>query len=254
MDLFWEGLLLFTNWPLIVVLALIGLLTPARSLFGVAFLLYMFTTIYNPYLKSIWMLPLPPTPGISGFGFPSGHLHTAFVFWGWLFIHVPKLLGKLLLASFVLLGAISTVHHGYHYPSDIFGAIAFGSLTLSLCYWLSHYPIFAKQPARLGWVLLSIVPWIIFHTETIFENQVWWLVIGGLLGFTVGWRALGLRPISISRGVITTIVALGLGYSGYWLATHYPMLPLHTSWVLSGFWVTFSYFVVRRVSTPATDG
>ena len=54
-----------------------------RKIFTNATIMLLFMMILNTYLKSIWKIPLPEHIS-KGWAFPSGHIASACVFWGYL--------------------------------------------------------------------------------------------------------------------------------------------------------------------------
>ncbi|HRE32849.1 MAG TPA: phosphatase PAP2 family protein, partial [Candidatus Berkiella sp.] len=94
----------------------------------------------NVYLKSIWQMPLPAP--MEGWAFPSGHMHSAVVFWGALAIEFRRFWFSALIVFMLCLAGYGLVYHGYHYPIDIVGAVGFGSLSLFIYGYLRQKALF----------------------------------------------------------------------------------------------------------------
>lgn len=122
-------------------------------------LLVSFTLVYNLGLKSIWQVPL--LPPLEGWAFPSGHMHAAVVFWGWLAIEFHRFWFTGIVLIILSIIAYSLLHYFYHWPIDILAAIIFGSLSLFLFSLLNRLPYFHNKLYRTG-TLLTIIALAIF--------------------------------------------------------------------------------------------
>lgn len=173
-------------------LLFVGILIPAflfghekRYGFGLFFIL--FTMIDNYYLKSLFQTPLPPP--LEGWAFPSGHMHCALIFWGWLACEYRRPIFTALVGLILSIVAYGLVFHGYHYPVDILGAIGFGSLFLLSFHLLSQYPLFRKTPSFLGLLLSGLGFILIMLLPPESRKPHLWQALGALLGFTLGWAS-----------------------------------------------------------------
>ena len=123
--------LMMTKEPVIIGLFLIGFTFFDRRTFLHALCLLLFTMIYNHWLKSLWQIPLNPALGKQGWAFPSGHMHSSFVFMGFIAWHYSRLKMITIPVILVLTGVgCSLIVKGYHNLSDVLGACAFGSLSV----------------------------------------------------------------------------------------------------------------------------
>lgn len=178
--------LIFSQPITLIIVFLFGTFFLDTKAFSKAFMLMLFTMIYNLYLKSIWQIPLDPS--LEGWAFPSGHMHAAWVFWGWLVCHYKK---WSLLAAFLVAMGLATfgmIDHGYHHLSDVLGAIGFGSLSLLIFYGLNRITIFKENMfvssvliSGLGLLFLCMMPASVQTKLHIWQAQ------GGLLGLSLGW-------------------------------------------------------------------
>lgn len=128
------------------------------AMFGRTLLLVCFTMIYNLGLKSIWKVPLPPL--LDGWAFPSGHMHAAVIFWGWLSIEIRRVWFSEIVLLILLIVAYGLLYHGYHWPLDILGAIGFGGLSLVIYAWLNRQAYIQAHPYWLGYGLFAIATMI----------------------------------------------------------------------------------------------
>lgn len=177
--------LIFSQPVTLVIAFLLGTFFLDTKAFSKAFMLMLFTMIYNLYLKSIWQIPLDPP--LEGWAFPSGHMHAAWVFWGWLVCHYKK---WSLFATFLVAMSLATfgmIDHGYHHLSDVVGAIGFGSLSLLIFYGLNRTIVLKENifavsvlMSGLGLLFLCVIPASVQNTLHIWQAQ------GGLFGLSLG--------------------------------------------------------------------
>lgn len=178
--------LLFSSPTLLVVTFLIGLFFLDAKAYSQAMMLMLFTLIYNLFLKSIWQIPL--NPPLEGWAFPSGHMHTAWVFWGWLAIHYRKWYLFIVYAVMMGLQGFGLMFHNYHNLTDLLGAAGFGTLTLILFYGLNQIPVFKKNlfvvNVILGAIALLFLSLIPLPQQT---KPFIWQAHGALMGMAMGW-------------------------------------------------------------------
>lgn len=120
----------FTHEVVIIPLLIIGYIWLERGTFSHAIRVLFLSMIFNAALKATFQIPLNPSVG-KGFAFPSGHMQTAVVLYGYLYTQlnhqrVQRGIGILLL----MIGA-SLIYCGYHNIIDIIGAVFFGILVIA---------------------------------------------------------------------------------------------------------------------------
>lgn len=177
---------------------IIGFICFNERIYGTTLLLVLFTMIYNYYLKSIWQLPLPPP--LEGWAFPSGHMHSAVVFWGWLAYQYRSVGFSLMALSFTALVGFGLVHHGYHYTKDVIGAVGFGALSLVIYALINQIRIIKQKPYLLGTLFIALGSLLMFLLPSGSLKPHLWQAMGGLIGFSFGWFILGKKKnITLSR-------------------------------------------------------
>ncbi len=164
---------------------LIGFLFINEKAFARILFIVTFTMVYTALLKSIWQMPLPPP--LEGWAFPSGHMHTAFVFWGWLAIEYHKVWFYEITFFLLCLVGYGIVYHGYHYPIDILGAAGFGTLSLIIYSLLQHIKVFKEKPYWLGFLLAFLSGLIILILPPESRKPHVWIAFEVLVGFTILW-------------------------------------------------------------------
>ncbi|MDR1551237.1 MAG: hypothetical protein LBS14_00970 [Holosporaceae bacterium] len=129
MDLLVGFILKLGNSYGIVLILVFGILSHQRKHCEIAAGLMCFVIIFNTLLKELFKIPQSSHLG-EGYAFPSGHMHVAMVFYGYVFRVVKD--GRIRLAIAVFLGTFgwALVHCRYHDWFDVLGAIAFGLVEL----------------------------------------------------------------------------------------------------------------------------
>lgn len=230
---------------------ILGFLYLDEKKYGWALFLVLFTMIYNYYLKFLWQMPLPPP--MEGWGFPSGHMHAAVVFWGWLACAYHKKWFSMLVVGILALVGYSIVHHGYHYPIDILAAIAFGTVTLIVANYLQTRAWFKENPHHLG-IILSLVGvmllWLL-PPESLKPHL--WQAIGGLIGFSAGWILLQTQKIShfslVQKGILLLFTLFTAGFS-YFVMSKLPFASsvlIFAEYVAIAWWISSSKFFVQKL-------
>lgn len=97
-DIFLEYLtkffLLFGQEYCYEMIIILGFVLFRRQLFAQAICVLLFMTILNILLKYIFKIPLNPALNVKGFAFPSGHMSSTVVFYGWFFANIKHSLIK----------------------------------------------------------------------------------------------------------------------------------------------------------------
>lgn len=177
---------LFFNQPTVMAAFIfIGFICLDEKIYGKTLILLLFTMTYNVYLKSLWQIPLPVP--LEGWAFPSGHMHSAVIFWGSLALAYRKLWLSALIAFLLALGGYGLIHSIYHYPIDIVGALTFGCATLFVATLLEKTNSFKKYPPYFG-IFFSILTLLCFVLMPEASRKLHvWQAMGAILGFTLGW-------------------------------------------------------------------
>lgn len=133
-DIITNFFLSLSHDTIIIPFVTLGYIWLDRKLFFNAISLLLLSIIFNSALKITFQIPLSPLLNKEGFAFPSGHMQSSTVLYGWIFLHTQNLFYKLLIIIALFGIAISLVHYGYHDYYDILGAIFFSSLLLAISY------------------------------------------------------------------------------------------------------------------------
>ena len=120
---------MFVKEQVIIPIVIFGMIFHKREPYAKAICVFCVIIIFNTFLKSVFKVPLLPHLG-EGYSFPSGHMHAAAIFYGYLLCKFDDWKIKIFLAS--LIGGIgfSIIRCKYHTPFDVTGALAFASAEL----------------------------------------------------------------------------------------------------------------------------
>ena len=114
LDIVAKFFLIFGQEFVLIPLIIFGFLALNKKTYGHAIFLLLFTMIFSAFLKSIFQIPLAEHLNKTGYAFPSGHMQTAIVFYGWLFIAHKNTLVRSLV-SIILLGiGFALIQQKYH--------------------------------------------------------------------------------------------------------------------------------------------
>jgi undecaprenyl-diphosphatase len=140
----------------LVPLIILGFLAFDRKIFGNATFLLLFTMIFNVLLKALFQVPLAAHINKVGYAFPSGHMHGAVVFYGWILLNTRNSLIKIGLTILISGIAFGLIYQKYHNIYDVIGAIVFGGATLLVYSPLSKASIFNNIPFLLGYLFIAL--------------------------------------------------------------------------------------------------
>ena len=168
----------------IIVISLIWYLWDRRIGIRLFYLLIISLAV-NKILKGIFDLPRPcqidPLVGILCSrtpGFPSGAAQTATILAGLVFIECKRTLYRGLALIFAFLLCFSRVYLGLHYPIDILGGIAVGSVLLFL------YSKGFSYMEKYGKILAILFPFFLLVLGQLFPLPHSWIVY-------IFWATLG---------------------------------------------------------------
>jgi len=246
--------LLFSQPIVLASIVLVGFLNRNEAVFGRTLLILLFTMIYNVYLKSIWQMPLPAP--LEGWAFPSGHMHSAMVFWGALALEYKGFWPKGLVLLILCMSGFGLVFSGYHYPIDILGAVAFGSVTLTIHHFLQQQTVLKEQPYRLGTLLIPLATVLILLTPAEARKLHLWQAYGAMIGFTLGWVLLAKQSLqrrfafNLKQRMMVLSMALAGALCSFYLIQALPLTKqeiIFGQFFIIAIWVNTSKIIMYRV-------
>lgn len=225
------------------IIIIVGFTIFRRQLFARAICVLLFTTILNILLKYTFEIPLNPALNIKGFAFPSGHMSSGVVFYGWFFANIRHFLLRIIIVVILTGIGFSLIYKGYHYPVDIIASVTIGMMVIAFVYSLTKEDIVQKYPFMLGtflWVLT--VPMVAYLKIIDVNCLAWvWTVFWGLLGFTISW-GLFYKYLELPQSklnyffnlvIIVVLIAL-IEYINYFFK-QYLGYKFYLTWFLIGF-------------------
>lgn len=166
------------------IVGILGILFYKPKWFAHAALLLFFTMVYNAYLKSVFQIPLPIY--MEGWAFPSGHMHSAFVFWGALALQARNLIIWALTLFMLLICGYGLIYEGFHTPVDILGAYGFGTLTLLAYFCLMKIKFFNEKIYRIGLITTPLTLLLFFFIPGANTKTHVLFALGGSISLTLG--------------------------------------------------------------------
>lgn len=167
---------------------LVGYNFSRKDIFAKALILALFSMIFNPFLKSIFQVPLPPTLiKENTFAFPSGHTQLSFVLWASLAYDFGKPWLYALAAFIIASIGFALVYSGFHWPMDIAGAIFFGTLSIIFVNYIQYkFPVFNKKIYYLSFLMALVSVPMFLQIPFKKEYSHAWTGLSALLGFGLG--------------------------------------------------------------------
>ncbi|MDR2766359.1 MAG: hypothetical protein LBB63_02760 [Holosporaceae bacterium] len=168
----------FGHVTFILPFVLLGMIFHRRDLYAKATCFLFFVMIFNTLLKYMFKVQLLPHLG-QGYAFPSGHMHAAVVFFGYIVCRSERKAVKVALVLLICCLGFSLVHQRFHDWFDVLGALTFaGAELLIYRYILVNFgekatAVVALAASLASMVALSVIYKLEFHV---------WLAFYGLLG------------------------------------------------------------------------
>lgn len=172
-----------SNDYLLMLIAVLFYVFSKRSEHAHLVILLLFAMIYKAFLKELLKIPAPMTSPTK-YGFPSGHINFATVFFGWCMLTYRRKLVYWLCPIALTLASISTIYLGYHDISDVV-------LTplLPICY-LSIYYLFMLTLKLNNFVIIFVITstLCLLFSGYFLDKIPIDVIIGsyGILGFGIG--------------------------------------------------------------------
>lgn len=181
-DIVTSFFLSFSHDTVIIPFVIIGYIWLDRNLFFNAICLILLSIIFNSALKITFQIPLSPLLNKEGFAFPSGHMMSSAVLYGWILLHTQNLFHRTSIIIVLFGIAFSLVHCGYHNYYDILGAAFFALLLVT-----SYYKILKINRAILAKTVFIITTVMMIYIGIRYTQipKHLWIAYYGLIGITI---------------------------------------------------------------------
>lgn len=147
MELLADILLIMSHPVMVASIFVVGYFFHNRTMWIVAATLALCSLVINPCLKEYFQMPRPF--GQTGFGFPSGHFHGSFVFYGWIALHWNHKWIRTGIAAILAGIGFGLVQKGYHFPRDLLGSAFFGSILIITTRFVMDFELFKTFPNKI---------------------------------------------------------------------------------------------------------
>lgn len=212
LDFFTNFCLKFGHITFILPIVLVLMIFDRRDVYAKATCFLLWVMIFNTLLKHLFKVPLLPHLG-SGYAFPSGHMHAACAFYGYILYKTDKNFLKIGLAALLCCFGFSLIHCHFHDLKDVMGAAGFAFAEFVTYHELSNkfgdkvVGFISIVSAVAFMIALGIIFRVEFHV---------WLAFYGLVGME---SALYFFPQESLKSVTKKLFALLL--SGAMIAAVY---------------------------------
>lgn len=251
LDLLFRFFLAFSHATIIIPILLIGYIWLDRKNFFNGICLLLVSMLFNVALKITFQTPLSPALGKQGFAFPSGHMQSSIVLYGWLFIFFKRPLFRVLFITLLVGIGAGLIHFGYHTFFDVLGAIFFGSLLISTYYLLLRSKLRKNLKMIIIWGFATLlVSYISYSTKISDWSWMAYYTLTGMIISELYFRSKNIVLNSIQIKIIATIL-----FAIFFLCVHklfsmfvLPAYLFQTKWFLVGLYLPFSLYLSNRLS------
>ena len=241
LDIIAEFFLDASRVKFIVPFVILGYIWLDKRVFYQAICLLLISVIFNFALKSSFQIPLSPALGKDGFAFPSGHMQSSFVLYGWLIFNTRNILYRALMLVVLIGIAITMVNAGYHNYYDEVGAVFFGSALM-----IAYYFLLQNKRINVSAALMIVATAMLLYTHAVYKVKPHLFgVYYALAGLLISERLFAQRQPSsgILNNVLSSIICFGSMYavdSIFAIAAGLPAFVYKLQWVVIGFVMPFS--------------
>ena len=168
----------FGHITFILPLVIVCMIFHKRDIYAKAACFLLWVMIFNTLLKHLFNVPLLPHLGV-GYAFPSGHMHAASAFYGYILYKTDNKFVKIVLAMLLCCLGFSLIYCHFHDLTDVLGAVGFTVAELLIYHVISInfgdkvVGIISIASAVAVMFALSVIHRVEFHV---------WLAFYALLG------------------------------------------------------------------------
>ncbi|WP_341761141.1 phosphatase PAP2 family protein [Candidatus Tisiphia endosymbiont of Thecophora atra] len=241
----------FSHDIVIIPLLILGYIWLEQKVFFNAICLILVSMLFNFALKIIFQVPLSAHIGKQGFAFPSGHMQSSVVLYGWLMTKTQSRICKILITGLLFGIGMSLVYFGYHNYFDILGAIFFGSLLIAFYTFLA-----STKKQILPPVLLTFTTFLMLYIASIHKVEehlymAYYALIGVIFSENIFTKKITI--INLRSKISATILCFFMLFIVKMLFTvgYISSLPLairQMQWAIIGFCIPASVFIANYIN------
>lgn len=213
LDLLAKIALEFSNESIIISLLIIGYIWINKDIFFHGVCLVLISMIINSALKATFQIPLNPSLGKEGFAFPSGHMQTSVVLYGFFYTFIKnRALKCCLLALLTMIGA-SLIYFGYHDFVDVVGAVVVALLIMFLYKNIIINRLYLKS-RYLSLMQMFVVSIFLVYIKLIYSiNPYVWMAYYALFGFLIAHEYCVIKLKTTTPNKLNKFLASGLCFT-----------------------------------------
>jgi undecaprenyl-diphosphatase len=209
----------FAYITFILPVVLVGVIFHRRDLYAKAVCFVFVAMVFNSLLKQLFKVPLFPHLG-PGYAFPSGHMHAATVFYGYILYEIDNKFIRTVLLFLMCSFGFSLIHCHFHDLIDVMGAVAFAFAEIVLYHFiLLNFGERATAITAIATVVFSMAGLLLIYK---LEWHVW-------LAF---------------YAIIGTIFSLGIFKNG----TNYNLIEKFFSLGIAVILIAMVYFIFKKLA------
>ncbi len=235
----------------VILIAITGFILYDRKIFGYAIYLVMLVMIYNTVLKNLFQMPLPATCPSNGFGFPSGHMHFCGAFYIWIMFHIKNIYIRTLSLIIIICFGIAVVKLGYHYYSDVYGAVGFAVVS-SFLYSKLTQTVINPLKISLITIIIGITLACITNIQIGYFRPHMYIALYFIIGFSLGWHFIPSHREDLKVKILAIFITLALFISIYKIFDNINIQNnaiTQLRWLLISFTIPYSVRISNYVST-----
>ena len=205
MDYLSHFFLKFGHITFILPIVIICIIFHKRDIYAKATCFLLWVMIFNTLLKYLFKVPLLPHLG-PGYAFPSGHMHAASAFYGYILYKTDNKFVKIGLATLLCWLGFSLIYCHFHDLTDVLGAIGFTIVELLIYHILSVN--FGDKVVGVTSIITAVA--IMFALNIIHKVEFHvWLAFYALVGMETTLLITQDRKLgSISRKLFALILSI----------------------------------------------
>lgn len=194
----------FGHITFILPIVMVCMIFHKRDIYAKAACFLLWVMIFNTLLKQLFKVPLFPHLG-PGYAFPSGHMHAASIFYGYILYKSDNKIVKLLLAVLLSCLGASLIHCRFHDWIDILGAVGFTIAEIAVYHVMSAN--FGERTVGVVSIISAIGIMLILEAIYKVEFHVW-LAFYGLIGMEFSLSAMEEKKLNqLSRKFLALVLS-----------------------------------------------